>query len=75
MMDQAVRVQTALRTQLPALSIDVSETANGHVLRCAVRSDGVRTVFSSPREVSAKNEAPEYWIHRFTLLLREHYKL
>lgn len=76
MMDQAGRVQVALRTQLPALRIYVNEAANGHILQCIVdRGDGARTVFSSPKEVSAKNEAPEYWIHRFTTLLREHYKL
>lgn len=76
MMDQAYRVQAALRTQLPALRIYVNEESNGHILQCIVdRRDGARTVFSSPPTVSAKNEAPEYWIHRFTLLLREHYKL
>ena len=73
---QAQVLGDALRTRFPALGIVVSERSNGHVLRCEVdRGEGPRTVFSSPPTVSAKNEAPEYWVHRFTMLLREHYKL
>lgn len=75
MMDQADRVQAALRTTFPTLGIVVDERDRGHKLRCTVTVNDTRSAFFTPETVSAKNEAPEYWIHRFTLLLREHYKL
>ena len=75
MMDQALQVEKALRGMFPGAQVTIRELDYGHALLGSVTIDNKRYGFRTPQTVSAKNEAPEYWIHRFTLLLREHYKL
>jgi hypothetical protein len=61
----------ALQAAFPTLDVTAHQHAYGNILGVSWRANEQRYLVETPRESDYRQQAPSWWIHRFTAAIRE----